>query len=172
MIKKAIYISELYPSGNPRPAIFKSLKKRIKKKVLFDRNKKRKIYISRRFSLRRNLINEDIFEQKLKLIGFEIHNFQNYKFSKQVKISSEARIMLGISGAGLVNLIWMRAGSKIIDIRPKDPSLNAFFVMAELFKIKYYYYWVKFQHLLGSSTHSNYKLNFNDFFNKFIKEKI
>jgi capsular polysaccharide biosynthesis protein len=172
LIKKAIYISELYPSGNPRTAIFKSLKKKIKKKVLFDRSKKRKIYISRRFALRRNLINEDIFEQKLKLIGFEIHNFQNYKFSKQVKIASEARIMLGISGAGLTNLIWMPAGSKIIDIRPKDQSLNTFFVMADLFKIKYYYYWVKSQYLLGSSTHSNYKLNFNVFFNKFIKEKI
>ena len=172
LVKKAIYIAELYPSGNPRPKIFKTFKKNVLSKVIFNPNKKRKIYISRKLSNRRTLFNEGLFEKKLKLIGFEIHNFENYKFSKQVKISAESKIIIGLSGSGLINFIWMPQGSKVIDIRTKDRSVNAFFAMSDLLKIKYFYYWSKFENFFGNVTHSNYKIVFSHFFEKFIKQQV
>lgn len=171
-INKVFYISELYPSGNPRPKVFKNFKQKILEKIYPNLKKKRKIYISRKFAQRRKLINEHDLETKLKKMGFEIHNFENYTFSKQVRLSAESKIIIGLNGAGLINFMWMSPKSKVIDIRPKDKSLNAFFGISDIFDIRYCYYWSKFEKFsFKNVTHSNYIIDISHFlknnFNKF-----
>ncbi len=59
--------------------------------------------------------------------------------------------MTGVSGAGLINLIWMRPGSKVIDIRPRDKTLNGLFVMADIFNINYEYYWCEDKNFISNA---------------------
>lgn len=168
-IENLKYISELYPSGNPSPDIFIKMRNKILTNFRF-KCKHRKIYISRKKSSRRRLINENNFEKQLSLYGFEIHCMEEYSFQKQVKICAESKIAMGLSGSGLINFIWMCPGSKIIDIREKnDETVNPFFSISQFLNIHYYYYLCDTQFFLGNTTHSDYKIDFDDFFLKFKK---
>ena len=168
-IKNLKYISELYPSGNPSPDIFIKMRNKILSNFKI-KSKNRKIYISRRKSHRRRLINENNFEKQLSLCGFEIHYMEEYNFKKQVQICAESKIIVGLNGAGLLNFIWMQPGSKVIDIRVKnDDTVNPIFSISQFLNIHYYYYLCDTQFFLGNTTHSDYKVDFKDFFLKFNK---
>jgi hypothetical protein len=163
------YISELYPSGNPSPDIFIKMRNTILSNFKF-KCKNRKIYISRKKSRRRRLIDEIDFEKKLSSYGFEIHCMEEYSFEKQVKICAESKIITGLSGSGLINFIWMCPGSKIIDIRKKnDITVNPFFSISQFLNIQYYYYLCDTQSFLGNTTYSDYKIDIDDFFLKLKK---
>ena len=163
------YISELYPSGNPSPDIFIKMRNTILSNFKF-KCKNRKIYISRKKSRRRRLIDEIDFEKQLSSYGFEIHCMEEYSFEKQVKICAESKIIAGLSGSGLINFIWMCPGSKIIDIREKnDDTVNPFFSISQFLNIQYYYYLCDTQSFLGNTTHSDYKIDIDDFFLKLKK---
>ena len=163
------YISELYPSGNPSFDNFIKMRNSIMSNFLF-KSKNRKIYISRKKSSRRRMVGEINFEKKLSSCGFEIHCMEDYSLKKQIRICAEAKILVGLSGSGLINLIWMSPGSKIIDIRPKnDDTLNPFFSISQILNINYYYYLCNTKSILKNSTHSDYEIDFNDFFLKFKK---
>jgi hypothetical protein len=166
-IENLIYVSELYPSGNPSLDIFIKMRNSIMSNFSFT-SKKRKIYISRKKSSRRRMADEIEFEKRLSLCGFEIHCMEDYSLKKQIRICAEAKILVGLNGSGLTNLIWMKPGSKIIDIRPKnDDTLNPFFSISQLLNINYYYYLCSTKSILKNSTHSDYEIDFNDFFLKF-----
>jgi hypothetical protein len=168
-IKNLKYISELYPSGNPSPDIFIKMRNKILSNFRI-KSKNRKIYISRKKSQRRRMINEIYFEKQLTLFGFEVHSMEEYNFKKQVQICAESKIILGLNGAGLLNSIWMQPGSKIIDIRVKnDDTVNPIFSISQLLNIHYYYYLCDTQFFCGNTTHSDYKVDFKDFFLKFNK---
>lgn len=168
-IENLNYISELYPSGNPSPDIFIKMRNTVLSNFSF-KCKNRKIYISRKKSHRRRLIDEIDFEKKLSSYGFEIHCMEEYSFKKQVKICAESKIIAGLSGSGLINFIWMCPGSKIIDIREKnDDTVNPFFSISQILNIQYYYYLCDTESFFGNTTHSDFKIDFNDFFLKLKK---
>lgn len=168
-IKKLKYISELYPSGNPSPDIFIKMRSKILSNIRI-KSKNRKIYISRKKSQRRRMINEIYFEKQLSSYGFEIHCMEEYNFTKQVQICAESRTIIGLNGAGLLNFIWMQPGSKVIDIRLKnDDTVNPIFSISQFLNIHYYYYLCDTRFFFGNTTHSDYKVDFKDFFFKFAK---
>ena len=65
-IKNAIYIGELHQSGNPRPELIKELSKSLNP---LKKNATRKLYISRKNSNRRKLINEKHLLKYLKTLN-------------------------------------------------------------------------------------------------------
>ena len=87
----------------------------------------KKIYISRKFQKKRAFINEYEFCKYLRKKKFEIHYFENYSIKKQIDLISKTKLLIGFSGAGLVNCIWLPKNSSIIDLRPKtDKYVNPF----------------------------------------------
>lgn len=86
----------------------------------FDKNKdkkKKKIYLSRsRLCGERNMINEIDLEVKLRGAGFEIIYPEVLSFSEQVKIYSEAGVVVGAEGTALLNSIFMDNKVKVISI--------------------------------------------------------
>lgn len=165
-VSNAIYVPQLYLSGNPR----KKLLIQTKKFYLNRYNHKKffhdKIYVSRRFS-RRSLVKEYEFENILKKFKFKILFNEKLSFEKQVNIFSNTRLVVGLTGAGLANMIWMKKNSTLINIRPDDDPNIPFLIFANHLKINYYYYLAKKTSRFLSSTHSNFKINFNDFVQRF-----
>tara|TARA_B100000780_G_C21044327_1_gene419200 strand:+ start:15 stop:1109 length:1095 start_codon:yes stop_codon:yes gene_type:complete len=75
----------------------------------------RKIYVSRQGSLTRSVSNHD--ELLLALRGWESVRLETMAVSEQIKIFSEASHVLAPHGAGLINLIWCKEGTKVTEIQ-------------------------------------------------------
>jgi capsular polysaccharide biosynthesis protein len=101
----------------------------------------RKIYISRQKAKRRRLLNEEQFIDKLKQYGFEVHCFEDYTFQQQLTLMNESIVVIGLHGAGLTNMLFMQAGTSVIELRKEDDTHNnCYFSLASALEIKYYYF--------------------------------
>lgn len=76
----------------------------------------RKIYISRRLERNRAIKNEDAVENAVRRAGFEVCYFEKMPFAEQMKMVSEAKIIMGVHGAGLSNMIAGREGLKVMEL--------------------------------------------------------
>src|SRR6185436_7043976 len=72
----------------------------------------------------------------------EIIVAEGISLAEQVKIFSSAQILLGIHGGGLVNLLFMEPGGKLIELRKKEggTSNTGYWHLADSVDQSYYYY--------------------------------
>lgn len=100
----------------------------------------RKVFISRLKAPIRKIVNEQEVVDCLKLYDWEIHYFEDYSFEKQIEIMSQTKYLIGLHGAGLTNMLFMRAGGKVLELRNQGDSLNnCYFSLASELNIDYYY---------------------------------
>tara|TARA_B110000305_G_C19411350_1_gene625623 strand:+ start:177 stop:1211 length:1035 start_codon:yes stop_codon:yes gene_type:complete len=158
-IKNFYYISELHVSGCPRPKYIKDLKKFLIKKINRKRNYP-KIYISRRFSDYRKILNEKKLIKFLKDENFKIIHAEKLSFIEQIRCFSNAKFVISSHGAGLTNLIWMKPKSKILEIRSANPTQNSNYVLCNTFKIKYFYHLVR---QVNYSSNGSYLFKLDEF---------
>jgi len=85
---------------------------------LRDAKPHRKIVLLRPGAKTRRLVNSD--ELLLKLKGWETVALENLPIKEQMKTFAEATHILAAHGAGLVNLLWCRPGTKVIEIQDKN----------------------------------------------------
>ena len=79
----------------------------------------RKVLVLRPGAKTRRLVNSD--ELVLALQGWETVALENMTIKEQMKTFAEATHIVAAHGAGLVNLLWCRKGTKIIEIQ--DPKM-------------------------------------------------
>jgi hypothetical protein len=78
----------------------------------------RKIFISRKNALTRQLTNaEELF---LSLKGWENISLEEMNIKQQIETFSSASHVIGTHGAGLVNLLWCKPGTKVIEINHQE----------------------------------------------------
>lgn len=75
-----------------------------------------RVFISRARSRRRKIANEDEVAAFLAARGFERVFMEELGFVDQVRIMQAADIVVSQHGAGLTNLIFMRAGAKVLEL--------------------------------------------------------
>ena len=80
---------------------------------------KEKIYVSRLNCNYRNLINESDIIEKLKIIGFRIVDLNNFDIPEQIKLFSNAKIIVSPTGSALMNIAFCSPGTKVFEISPK-----------------------------------------------------
>ena len=78
-----------------------------------------KIYVRRENSNYRKIINEADLIDKLRKHNFEIINPQHFKILEQMKIFSNADVIISPFGSNLTNSIFCKKGTKIIEISPE-----------------------------------------------------
>ena len=66
----------------------------------------RKIYISRKKGGWRSVVNEDEVTAKLEQEGFTILRAENLSLVEQIRLFSQARLIVGLHGAGLTNILF------------------------------------------------------------------
>lgn len=100
----------------------------------------RKVFISRLKASRRKILNEDAVVEFLKTQNWEIHYFEDYSFGKQREIMSKTKYLISLHGAGLTNLLFMKEGGKVLELRNKnDRHHNCYFALASELNLDYYY---------------------------------
>ena len=90
-------------------------------KILVDKvapHFKSKIYIRREDASYRKILNEADLIEKLRKQGFEIINPNHYDVLDQMKIFSNAKVIISPHGSNLSNIIFCNKGTKIIEISP------------------------------------------------------
>ena len=106
-------------------------------------SKKDKIYISRQNCSYRNLINESDVIDKLKKLNYKIINLNNLEIFQQIKIFSNAEIIVSPSGSALTNIIFCNEGTKVFEISPKyffkyeDNFRHRYQFISETLSLKY-----------------------------------
>ncbi len=73
------------------------------------------IYITRGDSKRR-ILNEEVYLARLESLGFMIIDPSRLSYEDQIKVFSSAKVICAPHGAGLVNMIWARAGCHVFEI--------------------------------------------------------
>lgn len=128
------------PTGNYRPLIMKKSRGRFIDHFGSTDRRDRKVFISRAQAPKRKIANEDELVPILERSGFERVVMENLAFSDQVKLLSETAVLIGNHGAGLVNMLFMRPGSSVVELRLRgDTANNCFFSLASALDISYRY---------------------------------
>jgi hypothetical protein len=95
-----------------------------------------KIYLKRRKNLFRNLINRDQLENYLANLGYLCIDSSTISFEEQYTIIRQASVIVGESGAALVNIIFASSDCRIIEIKPQGGE-NLFEDLAKIMGLNY-----------------------------------
>ena len=105
----------------------------LKNAALQKKDKKlgERLYISRAKAKYRKVLNEEEIYPVLEKYGFEVIYFEDYTLSDQISICQQAKVLMGLHGAGLTNMVFLPAQSKLIEIRPaiEYHMYNCFFTL-------------------------------------------
>ncbi|MEA5417267.1 glycosyltransferase family 61 protein [Synechococcus sp. BA-132 BA5] len=97
------------------------------------------IYISRRDSANsRRLINEEDFCRQLNLCGFHCVVLSELSFADQVTLFSGARMIVGVHGAGLTNLVFASPGTVVYELYLQAYNPPMFANIARWLKLDYH----------------------------------
>jgi capsular polysaccharide biosynthesis protein len=82
-----------------------------------DKIAERLIYISRGDSLRgRRLLNEDYLRTRLESVGFSTYRLSELTVSQQIALFSQAKMIVGMHGAGFSNLAFAAKGAVVYEL--------------------------------------------------------
>ena len=121
---------------------------------------KRNLFVSRRDPNRRRLINEKELIIELKKYNFDLIIPEQFSLKEQIKIFSDARIIIGPHATGLANMIWSPSGTVVIDLRGQ---YNNFKYLKELALSHNIDYKVQFGPATAGSQDSEYDRQMSDF---------
>lgn len=98
----------------------------------------KKIYISRRLSGRRTITNENEIISHLEYLGFEILDCENLSVLEQVKVFSEASVVIGSHGSAFTNLVFCNKGTKVLDIFNESHTNPCFWIISKILELDYH----------------------------------
>jgi len=81
-------------------------------------SKKKRLYVSRKDASSRNLINEDAVIELLEQYGFESVQLSNYNFNDKIMLFQQSECVIGLTGAGLTNIMFCEKGTKLLELFP------------------------------------------------------
>src|ERR1700689_2754019 len=97
----------------------------------------RRLYITRADAKERRVINEAEIRKELLGHGFEIVSLTGMPFLQQVKLFSEAGIVVGPHGAGFANAVFCPPGSVLIEFMPPGHQTENFKRVARFSGMEY-----------------------------------
>ncbi|PSL48327.1 uncharacterized protein DUF563 [Chitinophaga niastensis] len=137
-VKELIVPSYTAPTGNYNKTLIQLIRDKFIQKSEHEIN--RKVYISRQKATKRKITNEDAVQAVLLRRGYEIHFFEDYSFEKQLEIMSRTKVLAGLHGAGLTNMLFMPPNGRILELRNEgDDHNNCFFSLASAVDQDYFY---------------------------------
>lgn len=85
---------------------------------------KNKIFISRKDSLTRTIINEKEIVNLLKTFSFESDTLRGKTLEQQIELFSSSKLIVSMHGSALTNLLFTPSGSTVIEITGDFKNLN------------------------------------------------
>jgi capsular polysaccharide biosynthesis protein len=102
-------------------------------------NAKRRLYISRKSSIYRRVIDEEKLAATLQEYGFETLSLEDMTVAQQALAFSEAEAVVGPHGAGFANLVFCERGAKVIEIFSPQYVSPCSWTLASQVGLPYFY---------------------------------
>lgn len=133
---ETLHIPTLFsPPSHPSPLAIDWLRGKLIQQDFIG--KKKRLYVSRKDSLRRYVSNEAEVEQILSQFGFETVCLTKYSFEEQINLFQSAEMVIGSHGAGLTNLVFAPTECVFIELIMEGIFTQAYYQIAGIRKIKY-----------------------------------
>jgi hypothetical protein len=116
-----------------------SLRLKLTESFESDLHKSDFIYVSRKKANKRRCSNETEVETCLENFGFTTIHAEAFTFSEQIQIFKNARIVCGLHGAGLSNMLFMADRAQVIEIGNKSDPSPLFYSLANALNLDYWY---------------------------------
>ena len=130
--------SHTAPAGNYNSKIILELHSKLNNGAKSVSGKR--LWLSRKFSDRRYLSNEDELIPILKEYDVEIIYPEHFTYSQQIEMFRKAEFIGGVAGAALVNMLYMEMNKKVLELRTNNDELNnCHYSLAVLLNHKYFY---------------------------------
>ena len=104
-----------------------------------------RLYISRRETANRRLINEAAIVTLLESLGFQCVTLESRSVKEQAALLATAEVVISVHGGGLTNLVFCRPGTIVIEIFPPYFVYPCYWLVSNLVGLKYFY-------LIGSAA--------------------
>jgi capsular polysaccharide biosynthesis protein len=99
-----------------------------------------RIYVSRQRASKRKIVNEDVVSVVLRKFGFQIVCAEELSFEQQVRMFSRARYVVSNHGAGLTNILFMKEGGSVLELRHHSDRINnCYFTLSSALNLNYFY---------------------------------
>jgi hypothetical protein len=109
----------------------------------------KKVYLSRRRS-KRSPTNEADVEAMLSSRGFAIVYSEDLDMAEEIALFEQVDLIVGPCGAGLVNLVWVKPGTRVIEIVSPRMITDFFLRLATLVQAEHALCWARPDDLWGS----------------------
>jgi len=125
------YLRKLFLSKIKKKKIFNS-------KFFIDRGEFKNINYNNIYKSKnlRILLNENEIKKFLLDKSFSFINLNNLNFYEQINLFYYAKVIVGLYGAGLANLVFCRKNTKVIEILTKEAS-NEYLRISKFIKLKH-----------------------------------
>ena len=103
----------------PHPSLrglFQRFASRLEQSPAKSRPGTRRIYIDRRRTANRRLLNEDEVVSGLERLGFVAMQLENLTLAEQIALFANAEIVVAPHGAGLANILYAPSGCRLIEL--------------------------------------------------------
>ena len=139
-VKDLILTSDAHPSGNYNPDIVRKLRKMFLDKLNSDIEEKTNRVWAYREHISRQVGNFNAIEIILNKYNFQLVKTEQLNLIEKINLFRNTEVLAGTHSSGLVNMIFMRKGSKLFEVRDyQDSHKNALFSLASALGIKYFY---------------------------------
>lgn len=98
--------------------------------------KKRRLYISRRDAGSRKFVDEEQIISGLEAFGFEAVEMSKFDFMEKINLFANAEIVVGLTGAGMTNLMFCSPGTKVIELFPDSFVMHLYASMSSYLKLE------------------------------------
>ncbi len=99
-----------------------------------------RLYVSRGRAPKRKLTNEPEVARVAEEFGFRVVYFEEHTFEEQVRLTASAEHLVSNHGAGLTNILFMRAGGGVLELRREgERERNWFYNLASAAGLRYHY---------------------------------
>ncbi|HET6671251.1 MAG TPA: glycosyltransferase family 61 protein [Pyrinomonadaceae bacterium] len=132
--------SHTAPSGHFKDEAIRGVRRVLLSAYGDASREEKRLYISRRGAGRRRIINEDVVTPILREFGFETICSEELSFEQQVRICSRVRYILSNHGAGLTNMLFMKEGGSVLELRHQADCINnCYFTLSSALDLNYFY---------------------------------
>lgn len=97
-----------------------------------------KIYISRADAPGRHFKDEKTVKQTMESLGFQSVELSKYTFVEKVRIFRQAKVIVGLTGAGLSNLMFCKEGTSVVELKPSTNPTYIFTSICSYVGLNYY----------------------------------
>ena len=99
-----------------------------------------RLYITRSNATRRRILNEDEITPILNRFNFKTVIAEELSFEEQVRTCSRARYIVSNHGAGLTNMLFMKDGGSVLELRHESDCINnCYFTLSSALDLNYFY---------------------------------